>query len=427
MQPQKAVSPRTDSTSRPRGKSHGLLAAQGGDPVRKQYLSYGRQWVEDDDIEAVVTVLKGDWLTTGPDVERFEQAFARWNGTGYAVAVSSGTAALHAATFAAGFGQGDEVITTPLTFAATANCLLYQGATPVFADIDPDTLCIDPEQIRRRVTSRTQGIIVMHYGGQPCDMDPIMELAREHGLIVVEDACHAMGATYKGRQAGTLGDLACYSFHPVKHITTGEGGMVVTQNGEWDVLMRAFRNHGITSEARQREEAGAWFYEMSYLGFNYRLNDFQCTLGVQQLEKLPARLARRRAIAEYYTQQFADLDTVEIPTLRPDVGHGWHLYVILLNLDRLSVDRSEVFRALRAENIGVNVHYIPVHMHPYYQGRFGYKRGDYPLAEGAYDRMLTLPLFPSMRNDDVADVVTAVKKVTDHYRLAKVKPATSTP
>ena len=423
MQPQKAVSPRTKSTSRARGKAHRLLAAQGGKPVRKQYLSYGHQWVEDDDIDAVVTVLKGNWLTTGPEVERFEQEFTRWNGTGYAVAVSSGTAALHAATFAAGFGPGDEVITTPMTFAATSNCLLYQGATPVFADIDSATLCVDPEQIRGRITSRTRGIIVMHYAGQPCDMDPIMELAREHDLIVIEDACHAMGALYKGRQAGTLGDLACYSFHPVKHITTGEGGMVVTQNGEWDALMRAFRNHGITSEARQREEAGAWFYEMSHLGFNYRLSDFQSALGLRQLEKLPARLARRQAIAQYYTQQLAGLDTIEIPALRPDVAHAWHVYVILLNLDRLKVGRAEVFRALRAENIGVNVHYIPVHLHPYYQHRFGYKRGDYPLAETAYDRMLTLPLFPSMDDEDVADVVTGVKKVTDYYRLAKLKPA----
>ena len=408
-------------------ENHGKLAIEGGKPVREHFLSYGRQWVEEEEIAAVVEVLRGDWLTTGPTVERFEREFARRLGTGHAVAVSSGTAALHAAAFAAGFGPGDEVITTSLTFAATANCLLYQGATPVFADIDPSTLCIDPDQIRRLITANTRGIIVMHYGGQPCDMDPILELAQERGLTVIEDACHALGALYKGRPAGSLGHLACFSFHPVKHITTGEGGMVVTQDHRWNASMRAFRNHGITSEARQRQESGAWFYEMAHLGFNYRLTDFQSALGIQQLQSLPERLARRGAIAAQYTQRFADLDTIQIPAVRPDVAHAWHLYVILLNLDRLSVNRGEVFEALRAENIGVNVHYIPVHLHPYYRQRFGFKRGNYPLAEAAYDRMLTLPLFPTMSDGDIEDVVAAIRKVTDRYRVAKTKRAITAP
>ena len=379
--------------------------------MRKTLLPYGRQSIGEDDIQAVVDVLRSDWLTTGPKVAEFEESFAAWVGAKHAVSFSSGTAALHGAAFAAGLKPGDEAITTPMTFAATANCVLYQGATPVFADVSTDTLNLDPEQVAARITARTRAVLPVDYAGHPAEMDAILELAARHGLIVIEDASHALGAEYRQRRTGGIAHMTVFSFHPVKHLATGEGGMVTTDRADCAEALRRFRNHGISSEARQRQTAGQWHYEMVLLGFNYRLTDMACALGLSQLKKLKANLMRRREIAERYSTVFAGLAGVTLPAVRADVNPAWHLYPIRLNLEKLTADRAQVFRALRAENIGVNVHYIPVHRHPYYRDRFGYRGGEYPIAEDAYERLISLPMFHGMSDQDVEDVITAVKKI----------------
>lgn len=383
--------------------------------LRENFLPYGRQLVDENDIRAVVEVLRSDWLTTGPKVAEFEEAFAEYVGARYAVSFSSGTAALHGAVFAAGLGPGDEAITTPMTFCATANCVLYQGAKPVFADISPDTLNVDPSEVARRITPRTKAILPVDYAGHPADLDALLDLAGRHGLPVIEDACHALGAEYKGRRVGSVANMAVFSFHPVKHITTGEGGMVTTDDPKWARRLRMFRNHGIDSDARQRQAEGQWYYQMVALGFNYRLTDIGCALGLSQLRKLEANLARRREIAVRYTVAFHGVPGVIPPTVRPDVNPAWHLYPIRLDLTRLRVGRTEVFQALRGENLGVNVHYIPVHMHPYYRDRFGYRDGEYPVAEDAYERLISLPMFHSMTDRDVEDVIRVVQTVISRF------------
>jgi len=392
-----------------------VLAIHGGPPVRRTLLPYGRQSIDESDIRAVVETLRSDWLTTGPKVAEFEEAMAAWVGAKYAVSFSSGTAALHAATFTAGLQPGDEAITSPLTFAATANCVVYQGATPVFADVVEDTLNIDPELVATRITARTKAILPVDYAGHPADLDSILQLAEPQGLIVIEDACHALGAEYRGCRVGSVAHMTVFSFHPVKHLTTGEGGMVTTNNGAFAETLRRFRNHGISSDARQRQSAGQWHYEMVLLGFNYRLTDIACALGLTQMKGLEANLARRRQIAARYAAEFRNVPGVLPPQTRPNVNPAWHLYPIRLDLTRLSAGRGEVFRALREENIGVNVHYIPVHRHPYYRDRFGYKGGEYPVAEAAYERLISLPMFHGMSDDDVEDVVRAVCKVVSHF------------
>ena len=399
--------------------SHALaiesLAINGGTPVRTSFLPYGRQSVDEADIDSVVEVLRSDWLTTGPKVGEFEEAFAARVGATHAISFTSGTAALHAAAFAAGLKAGDEAITTPMTFAATANCVLYQGATPVFSDVSPDTLNLDPEQVTKKVSSKTRAILPVDYAGHPADMTKIMETARHHGLTVIEDACHALGAEFDGKRVGSIADMTVFSFHPVKHITTGEGGMVTTENAQFAEILRRFRNHGISSDARQRQIAGQWHYEMVLLGFNYRLPDIVCALGVQQLKRLDANLARRREIAALYTAAFGETHGVITPSVRPGTNPAWHLYPIRLDLENLTADRAKIFLALRAENIGVNVHYIPVHLHPYYRDRFGYRGGEFPQAEDAYERLVSLPMFHAMTDQDVQDVITAVRKVVSHY------------
>ena len=391
------------------------LAIHGGSPVRAHLLPYGRQSVDEADIQAVVEVLRSDWLTTGPKVPEFEEAFAGRVGAAYAVSFSSGTAALHATAFAAGLKSGDEAITTPMTFAATANCVLYQGATPVFADVSADTLNLDPGQIEKKISTWTKAILPVDYAGHPAELAPILEIARGHGLVVIEDACHALGAEYDGRRVGSVADMTVFSFHPVKHITTGEGGMVATNSLQLAETLQRFRNHGISSDARQRQSAGQWHYEMVLLGFNYRLPDIVCALGIQQLKKLDANLARRREIAALYTAAFGEIPGVIPPAVRPEANPAWHLYPIRLDLEKLSADRAQIFRALRAENIGVNVHYIPVHSHPYYRERFGYKGGEFPVAEDAYTRLISLPMFHGMSDQDVKDVIAAVAKVSSTY------------
>jgi perosamine synthetase len=351
------------------------LAIDGGPPVRDRLLPYARPEVDDDDVQAVVETLRSEWLTTGPKVAEFEAAFAAATGAGDAVAVNTGTAALHAACYAAGVGAGDEVISTPITFAASTNCAIYLGATPVFADVEPDTLLIDPASVERAITPRTRAIVAVDYAGHPCDWDALRAVADRHGLALISDASHSLGATYRDRAVGTLADFTCVSLHAVKAITTGEGGMVTTEDGRAAERMRAFRSHGITTDHRARGEQMSWYYEMEDLGFNYRIPDTACALGISQLGKLPGWLSRRRAIAAQYDATFAETPAVRPLAVRPDVEHGYHLYVVRLGLDRLRVDRGQVFRALRAEGIGVNVHYIPVHLHPYYRERFGTEPG----------------------------------------------------
>lgn len=393
------------------------LALYGGEPVRRHMLPYGHQWVDEADIEAVVRVLRSDRITQGPTVEAFERKVAEYCGARYAVAMSSGTAALHAACLAAGIGPGDEAITTPITFVATANAVVYCGGTPVFADIREDTLTIDPEAIERRITPRTKAVLPVDFAGLPADMDAIVEIARRHGLIVIEDAAHALGARYKGRRVGSLADMTVFSFHPVKPITTGEGGMVLTNDDTLYQRLVRLRHHGMVRHATPRQR-GAWYYEIRELGHNFRLSDIQAALGLSQMNKLDGFIARRRQIARRYDEALADM-----PLARPVEPEGYfssfHLYTVQLALDRLSAGRDTVFDALRAEGIGVQVHYPPVHLHPYYRERFGHGPGGYPRAEAYFMRALTLPLFPAMTDRDVDDVVAALEKVVTELAIPR--------
>jgi UDP-4-amino-4,6-dideoxy-N-acetyl-beta-L-altrosamine transaminase len=392
------------------------LALHGGTPVRERLLPYGRHDIDDDDVAAVVAVLRSDWLTGGPMVAEFERQVARVAGAEDAVAVSSGTAGLHAAMFALGIGPGDEVIVPPMTFAASASAVIYQGGTPVFADVDGDTLLLDPSCAAAAITPRTKAIIAVDYGGQLCDYDALRAVAAERGLSIVADSCHAIGAEDRGRRVGTLADLAVFSFHPVKHVTTGEGGAVATSQPALAARMRAFRNHGITVDHRERSTRNSWQYEIVELGFNYRLSDIQCALGAAETAKLPVRLARRQAIAAEYRRAFAAVPEVRPLEVRPHASHAYHLFVVRVDAARLECDRATLFAALRREGIGVNVHYIPVYWHPLYRRRFGQRDGLCPVAEAAYRQILSLPLFPSMTAADVSDVIEAVTKVVEAFR-----------
>lgn len=387
------------------------LAIDGGPAVRDSLLPYGAHTITDADVAAVVEVLRSAWITTGPKVAEFEKAMADFVGARHAVAFSSGTAALHAAAFAAGLQAGDEAVTTPLTFCATANAVLYQGATPVFADVRPDTLTIDPDDVERRLTRRTKALLPVDYAGHPADLDRLHALADRHGLIVIEDAAHALGAEYRGRRVGGISHMSVFSFHPVKHLTTGEGGMVTTDDAKFAARLTTFRNHGIDSDARTRQAEGQWQYEMTMLGYNYRLTDLGCALGLSQLPRMAANVARRRVIAGAYQEALSQVPGVQLPITLPDVSHAWHLYPIRVSA---ALDRAEVFRALRAEGLGVNVHYVPVHLHPYYRNRFGYSGGEFPLAEAAYAQLISLPMFHGMSDADVDDAITATTKVLTH-------------
>lgn len=378
-------------------------------------IPYGKQLIDEDDIRAVVEALKSDWLTTGPLVEKFESAVTDFIGANHAVAVNSGTAALHSAMFALNIAPGDEVIVPALTFAATANAVVYQAATPIFADVDEHTLLIDPDIVESKLTGKTKCIIAIDYTGQPCDYDALKYIAKKNGTYLVADGCHAFGAEFRGQKVGTLADLTAFSFHPVKHITTGEGGIVTTDVSEFAKRMARFRNHGIDTDYRIREQKGTWYYEMIDLGYNYRITDFQCALGLSQLNKAHGWLTRRQEIACRYDTAFAELSSISPLHVREDLSHAYHLYVIQLNLEELQVDRADVFAALRAKGIGVNVHYLPVHLHPFYRNRFGTGRGMCPVAEAAYERLLSLPLFHGMTDDDVDTVIETVSNLVRSY------------
>jgi perosamine synthetase len=389
------------------------LAIDGGTPVRATYLPYAHQVISEEDVAAVGEALRSDWLTTGPRVPAFEAALAGVTGAKHAVAFSSGTAALHGAAVAAGLGPGDEAITTPMTFVATANAVLYAGATPRFADVTPDDLLIDPDAVAAAITPRTKAILAVDYSGQPADYEalrPIADAAPAGRLTLIADAAHSLGASRGGRLVGTLADLTVLSLHPAKILTTGEGGAVLTDRDDLADALRRFRNHGISTELAERRD---WTYAMVELGYNYRLTDIAAALGSSQIRRIGEFLARRRALAARYLELLADHPAVELPRIADDADPAWHFLFARLHLDRLRVDRGVVFRALRAENIGVNVHYIPVHTHPYYRERF--PGLSFPVTEAQYERLLTLPLHAGMSDSDVDDVVTALDKLADAY------------
>lgn len=381
--------------------------------LRDSYLPYGQQWIEEDDIEAVINVLKSDYLTTGPTIACFERKVADYVGAKYAVAFSNGTAALHGACFAAGISEGDEVITTPITFAASANCVRYVGGKVVFADIKEDAYNIDPIEIEKNITPQTKAIIPVHFTGQPVQLDEIHEIARRHNLIVIEDAAHALGAEYKGKKIGALSDMTMFSFHPVKHVTTGEGGVITTNNEHYYKLLLQFRSHGITRDSNSLpENAGPWYYDMLFLGYNYRMTDIQAALGISQMSKLDRFVARRREIASKYDEAFNENELIITPKQYIEGNSSWHLYIIQLNLSKINATRKDVFEALVAQNIGVNVHYIPVHTLTYYR-ELGYEKGSLPKAEQLYETFITLPLFPKMDNCDVTNVINTLKRVIE--------------
>lgn len=367
-------------------------------------IPYGRQSIDEDDIQAVVDVLRSDYLTTGPAVKKFEEAVCEYTGAKYAVAISNGTAALHAACFAAGIGPGDEVITTPITFAASSNCVLYCGGTPVFADINPVTYNIDPEDIRRKITDKTKAIIPVHFTGQPCEIDEIHTIAKEYGLTVIEDGAHALGADYKGRKIGSMSDMTIFSFHPVKHITTGEGGMIMTNDERLYERLVLFRSHGITrNEDLMTKCEGGWYYEQLELGFNYRITDIQCALGISQLKKLDGFLTRRRELVERYNDAFVNVEGIICPQQAKGCNNSWHLYVVQVK------NRKEVYDKLQEAGIHVNVHYIPVYKHPYYQ-RNGYADVCCPNAEELYAHMISLPLYPGLTDEEQDYVIEQIKR-----------------
>lgn len=394
-----------------------------------KHIPYSRQAIDSADIEEVVKTLKTDWVTQGPKIREFEEAVCAYTGAKYAIAVSTGTAALHCACFAAGISGGDEIITSPITFAATGNCALFLGARVKFADIKSNTYCIDPGEIETAITSKTKAIIPVDFSGQPCDMDKIMAIAKKHNLLVIHDAAHSLGASYKGRLTGTLADMTIFSFHPVKSITTGEGGMVVTDNELLAKKLRLFRTHGITNDdnsmmfepqaadndslyaaGRNSSSRAPWYYEMQALGYNYRITDIQCALGISQLRKLDGFIARRRRLAEKYNQAFSKSPHLIVPYQEPDRQSAWHLYMLCLRLDKMAKTRRQAFEELRAAGIGVHVHYIPLHLQPYYREKFDYKRGDFKEAEAFYDSALTIPLFPGLKDEECEWIISNVLK-----------------
>ena len=373
------------------------------------FIPYGRQSIDEDDIQAVVDVLRSDYLTTGPKVVEFEQVVADYVGAKYAVAVSNGTAALHIACLAAGIKKDDEVITSPITFAASANCVLYCGGKPVFADIKADTYNIDPEDIERKITSKTKAIIPVHYTGQPCEMDAITRIAKKHNLLVIEDGAQAISAEYKKRRIGSISDMTTFSFHPVKPVTTGEGGMVTTNSKELYERLKLYRTHGITREEdilQNNDEP--WYYEQLELGYNYRITDVQCALGISQMKKLDRFAEHRRKLAKQYDKEFANNLNIITPYQHPDCLSSYHLYMIQVPAQI----RKAVFEKLRGVGIGVNVHYIPVYKHPYYQSH-GYEQVCCPNAETFYAGAITLPLFASMTEEQIGCVTENVQRIVE--------------
>ncbi len=392
-------------------------AIAGGVPVRGTKLSYGHQYIDEADINAVCEVLRSDFLTCGPKVAELEKRLCGLTGAKYAVACSNGTAALHIAALAAGLGEGDEMITTPMTFAASANCALYCGARPVFADINPRTYNIDPSSVAEKITEKTKAVTAVDFTGQAAELDELLRLCHEKGILLIEDGAHSIGTKYKGRYVGNIADMTTFSFHPVKTVTGGEGGAVLTNDAKLYEKLVYFRTHGITRESAlfENEPHGPWYHEQIDLGYNYRLTDIQCALIISQLDKLEKFAARRREIVERYNRAFSQMPQLFVQEEIPESETVRHLYILRIKPETLNIDRKGFFEALAAENICGNVHYIPVYWHPYYQ-RLGYEKGLCPNAEKLYQEIISLPLYYSLTDDDVDDVIEAVGKIVEYYK-----------
>ena len=382
-----------------------------------ELISFHRPSIGEDEIQSVVETLRSGWLTTGPKVKRFEEDFARYLGCSHAVAVNSGTAALHLALDAIGIKEGDEVIVPTLTFAATAEVVIYFKARPVLVDCRLDTLNLDPDQMESAITPRTRAVIPVHLAGQPCEMDRIMELARLHNLKVIEDAAHALPAAHHGKKVGKIGDITCFSFYATKTITTGEGGMATTENPEWAHRMRMMSLHGISLDAWDRyTDKGSWYYEILHPGYKYNLTDIAAALGIEQLKRCDRFWEARRRIASHYHEAFADLPEIRTPASTSNIQHAWHLYIIQLNLERLRIDRENFIKALKSQKIATSVHFIPLHLHPFYRDKFGYEPANFPHASSVFERILSLPIYPTMTEADVRDVIVAVRKIVMEHR-----------
>lgn len=392
-------------------------AIAGGTPVRETKLFYGHQYIDEADIKAVTEVLKSDYLTCGPKVTELEQRLCELTGAKYAVVCSNGTAALHIAALAAGVTEGDELITTPITFAASANCALYCGAKPVFADINPNTYNIDPKSVQEKLTDKTKAVVAVDYTGQAVELDELLKMCHEKGITLIEDGAHSIGTKYKDKMVGSIADMTTFSFHPVKTVTGGEGGAVLTNSEELYQKLVLYRAHGITRvpDLLERESHGSWYYEQIDLGYNYRMTDIQCALILSQLDKLTMFSNRRKEIVERYNQAFAQIPELFVQQEIPESDTTRHLYILRIRPEKLSIDRKGFFEALGAENICCNVHYIPVYYHPYYE-KLGYKKGICPNAEKLYDEIISLPLYYAMTDQDVEDVICAVKKIAAYYR-----------
>ncbi len=394
------------------------LAINGGMPVREKKLYYGCQWIDESDVKAVSEVLTGPYITCGPKVSELEKELAKYCEAEYAVAVSNGTAALHCACIAAGLKEGDEVITTPLTFAASANCAFYVGAKPVFADINPETYNIDPKSIREHITEKTRAVVAVDFTGQSVEMEEIRAICDEYNLVLIEDAAHAIGTSYDGHKTGSLADMTCFSFHPVKTITSGEGGAITTNNKEYYKKLVLAHTHGITHDEDQMEEApheGIWYYEQISLGYNYRMTDFQAALLLSQLKKLDGFKQRRQEIVKRYNEAFSDLPEIIVQKEIAKSDTCRHLYIIRLDLEKLNCSRREFFDAMSAENVQCQIHYVPVYWFPYYSHR-GYEKGLCPNAEEVYKGIMSIPLYPKLTDAEVEDTIHAVRKIVENYR-----------
>jgi dTDP-4-amino-4,6-dideoxygalactose transaminase len=393
------------------------LESEEEQPLPTQFLPFFVPDITEDEIQAVVETLRSGWLTTGAKVRKFEEDFAEYVGCQNAVAVNSGTAALHLALDAIGVKEGDEVIVPTMTFAATAEVVLYFKAKPVLVDCQPDTLNLDPTQIEKAITSKTRAIIPVHIAGQSCDMDRILEIARKHHLKVIEDAAHALPARYQGKMVGTIGDISCFSFYATKTITTGEGGIATTENPAWAERMRIMSLHGISRDAWKRYTAeGSWYYEIHYPGYKYNLTDVAAALGIQQLKKCDQFWKLRQHWATQYNEGFKDAPEIVVPHVKQDVQHAWHLYIIQLNLEQLRIGRNEFIELLKKENIGTSVHFIPLHLHPYYRDTFGYRPEDFPIASAVFQRIISLPIYPKLTETDAQHVIETVRTLVKTHR-----------
>lgn len=393
-----------------------IPALEGGKPVRVKYLLPFAPSIGKDEIDEVVDTLKSGWLTTGPKTKKFEEMAKKYLDCKNSIALSSCTAALHLALVVANIGSGDEVITTPFTFIATANVILHQGAKPIFVDIEKETYNIDPLKIERAITKKTKAIIPVHFAGHPCAMDKIIKIAKRHKLSVIEDAAHAFGAEYKGKKIGTASDFVAFSFYAAKNITTAEGGLLCIKNKKNAYKARIISLHGMNKDAWKRyARGGSWYYEVIYPGYKYNLSDLQASLGLHQLRKIDDFIGRKERIVQIYNRAFGKIPELRIPKVKKNIRHTWYLYPILINKELLKIDRAKFIQALKAENIGSSVHFIPVHFHPYYKNAFGFQKGDFPNAEYVYERLISLPIHSTMSMEDAHDVVAAIKKIVFYY------------